>query len=106
MEPAAIAAMLRELAVYYELDGDKHRTFAYDRAARSIEGAKGLHRLIDEGRLQELPGIARILGLTIALETGDAKRFADAGHFASYCRCVKSRLIRQVCVWTRGGRRV
>jgi len=41
-------------------------------------------------RLQELPGIGRILGLTIALETGDAKRFADAGHFASYCRCVKS----------------
>lgn len=41
-------------------------------------------------RLQELPGIAKILGLTIALETGDAKRFADAGHFASYCRCVKS----------------
>lgn len=41
-------------------------------------------------RLQALPGIGKILGLTIALETGDAKRFADAGHFASYCRCVKS----------------
>ena len=41
-------------------------------------------------RLQELPGVGKILGLTIALETGDAKRFADAGHFASYCRCVKS----------------
>lgn len=41
-------------------------------------------------RLQELPGIGRILGLTIALETGDVKRFADAGRFASYCRCVKS----------------
>lgn len=41
-------------------------------------------------RLQELPGIGKILGLTIALETGDAKRFADAGHYASYCRCVKS----------------
>jgi transposase len=41
-------------------------------------------------RLQEMPGIGKILGLTIALETGDAKRFADAGHFASYCRCVKS----------------
>jgi len=41
-------------------------------------------------RLQELPGIAKILGLTIALETGDAQRFADGGHFASYCRCVKS----------------
>ena len=41
-------------------------------------------------RVQELPGIGKILGLTIALETGDAKRFPDAGHFASYCRCVKS----------------
>jgi transposase len=41
-------------------------------------------------RLQSLPGIGRILGLTIALETGDAKRFAGAGNFASYCRCVKS----------------
>ncbi|CAN5918686.1 DNA polymerase/3'-5' exonuclease PolX [soil metagenome] len=57
MEPAAIAAMLRKLAVYYELDGDRHRTFAYDRAAKSIESAKGLQRLLDEGRLEELPGV-------------------------------------------------
>lgn len=42
-------------------------------------------------RLQELPGIGKILGLTIALETGDAQRFAGPGHFASYCRCVSSR---------------
>jgi transposase len=35
-------------------------------------------------------GHRKILGLTIALETGDPKGFADAGHFASYCRCVKS----------------
>lgn len=41
-------------------------------------------------RLQAMPGIGKILGLTIALETGDAKRFAQAGNFASYCRCVKS----------------
>ncbi len=40
--------------------------------------------------LQSLPGIGQILGLTIALETGETSRFADAGHFASYCRCVKS----------------
>jgi transposase len=42
-------------------------------------------------RLQSLPGIGKILGLTIALETGDVRRFARAGNFASYCRCVKSR---------------
>ena len=39
---------------------------------------------------QELPGLGKILGLTIALEAGDAQRFAAAGNFASYCRCVKS----------------
>jgi DNA polymerase (family 10) len=57
MEPATIAALLRELAVYYELDGDRSRTFAYDRAAKAVEAANGLHRLIEEGRLEELPGI-------------------------------------------------
>lgn len=41
-------------------------------------------------RLQAVPGIGKILGLTIALETGDPQRFAEAGNFASYCRCVKS----------------
>ncbi len=41
-------------------------------------------------RVQDVPGIGKILGLTIALETGDPQRFADAGNFASYCRCVKS----------------
>jgi transposase len=41
--------------------------------------------------LQSLPGVGRILGLTITLETGDPARFASAGHYASYCRCVDSR---------------
>ena len=30
------------------------------------------------------------MGLTIMLEVGDIKRFAAAGNYASYCRCVKS----------------
>jgi transposase len=41
-------------------------------------------------RVQELPGVGKILGLTIALETGEPTRFNSAGHFASYARCVKS----------------
>jgi transposase len=41
-------------------------------------------------RLQTVPGIGKILGLTIALETGEVRRFGSAGQFASYCRCVKS----------------
>ena len=66
MDPATIAAQLRELAVYYELDGDKHRAFAYDRAAKSVEAANGLHRLIDEGRLEELPGIGPSIARVVA----------------------------------------
>lgn len=66
MEPATIAAQLREISVYFDLDGDRHRAIAYERAARSIEAANGLHRLIDEGRLEELPyvgpSIARVVG--------------------------------------------
>jgi transposase len=41
--------------------------------------------------LQTIPGIGKILGLTIMLETGDFRRFASAGNFASYCRCVDSK---------------
>jgi DNA polymerase (family 10) len=66
MEPATIAALLRELAVYYELDGDRHRAFAYDRAAKAVEAANGLHRLIEEGRLEELPGVGGSIARVIA----------------------------------------
>lgn len=40
--------------------------------------------------LKQVPGIGNILGLTIMLETGEISRFANAGHYASYCRTVKS----------------
>jgi transposase len=35
-------------------------------------------------------GIGKILGLTIMYEVGEISRFADVGHFASYCRLVKT----------------
>ena len=41
--------------------------------------------------LQTMPGVGRILGLTIMLETVDPQRFAGPGEYASYCRCVDSR---------------
>lgn len=43
--------------------------------------------------LTSIPGIGPILGMTIALETGDIGRFAKVGDYASYCRCVKSERI-------------
>jgi transposase len=41
--------------------------------------------------LQSIKGIGPVLGLTIMLEVGDIHRFAGAGQFASYCRCVDAR---------------
>lgn len=47
----------------------------------------------DYQRLLTISGIGKVLALTIALETGDVARFADAGHFASYARMVDSRRV-------------
>ena len=38
--------------------------------------------------LQTIPGIGKILSLTIMLETGEINRFAKVGNFTSYCRKV------------------
>ena len=40
--------------------------------------------------IQVVPGIGQTLGMTIVLESGDFKRFPNAGCYASYCRAVKS----------------
>ncbi len=40
--------------------------------------------------LLTIPGIGKILGLTIMLEVGDISRFPEVGDYSSYCRCVKS----------------
>jgi transposase len=43
--------------------------------------------------LKTTPGIGDVLATTIMLETGSIARFAGAGHFSSYCRCVESKRI-------------
>jgi len=42
-------------------------------------------------KLLTLPGVGKILGMTITLEVGDIKRFAEPGNFASYCRTVEAK---------------
>jgi transposase len=41
--------------------------------------------------LLTIPGIGKILGLTIMLEVGDIGRFLKVGNYSSYCRCVGSK---------------
>jgi len=40
--------------------------------------------------LLTIPGIGKILGLTIMLEVGNIDRFPEVGNYSSYCRSVKS----------------
>jgi transposase len=42
-------------------------------------------------KLNTIPGVGDILGLTIMLETGEISRFPEVGNYASYCRCVDSK---------------
>jgi len=42
-------------------------------------------------KLLTIPGIGKILGMTITMEVGDIARFKTDGDFASYCRAVDSR---------------
>jgi transposase len=39
------------------------------------------------------PGIGKILGMTILLETGPIERFTQVGHYSSYARCVPTNKI-------------
>ena len=41
-------------------------------------------------RLESLPGVGRILAMTITMEVGDIQRFAGPSNLASYCRAVKA----------------
>jgi transposase len=42
-------------------------------------------------QLLVLPGVGRILAMTIVLESGEFSRFRSSAHYASYCRTVRSR---------------
>ena len=63
-----------------------------DREIRQIEKAVEPRVKLTDGyeRLLNVPGIGRILAMTIRLETGPIARFPGPGNYASYCRAVKT----------------
>ncbi len=64
-----------------------------DQSIERIEKAvlKSAHELPCYRRLNTLPGIGRILGMTITLEVGEIERFKAQGNLASYSRAVDSK---------------
>ena len=86
-----------------KLFSDRHLVFT---AQRNMETIRFLDRIDGEIeqevasqikikkefiKLLTTPGIGNILGLTIMLEVGNIGRFAKAGNYSSYCRCVESK---------------
>jgi len=59
-----------------------------DVVERAVHGQVRLRKSYK--RLVSVPGIGKILALTIMLETGDIRRFARVGNYVSYCRLVGS----------------
>jgi len=55
--------------------------------------------------LMTVPGIQKILALTIMYETGPIERFEKVGNYASYCRCVGSRRLSNEKVKGQGNRK-
>jgi transposase len=66
-----------------------------DQSIARIEKAvlKSARELPCYKRLNTLPGVGRILSLTITMEVGEIKRFKAQGNLASYCRTVDSKRI-------------
>ncbi|MEA3226110.1 MAG: IS110 family transposase [Planctomycetota bacterium] len=55
------------------------------------QGLKMMELRPEYETLLTMPGIGKILGLTIMLETGDINRFAKVGNYTSYCRCARAK---------------
>jgi len=81
-EADQVLAVTSSLAV---LDCLSHQIKALEKSVH-----QRLHHTPAYEQLLTVKGIGPILAQTIALETGDIRRFPTVGNYASYCRCVES----------------
>jgi transposase len=93
MELAEVKTLYRHPAnnliaqIHFEHIGALHRDVALvEKAVLACAGEIPLYE-----KLVTLPGVGKVLGMTITMEVGDIKRFKTDGDFASYCRAVDSR---------------
>ena len=95
--------LLKEDRVSPLLEGNEDLALAGKTSKETIDQlTRQIHRIeasiVQRVELKEsyrylltLPGVGKILALTIMLETGPIDRFAQVGDYASYCRKVPSR---------------
>ena len=95
MEPEEAAALYTHPANQLIAQIQKEHIDSLDQSIRQIEKAvlKVALQQPYYQRLQTIPGVGIILGLTISMEVGNIDRFAGPGQFASYCRTVDAKRI-------------
>jgi transposase len=93
MEPSQAAALYEHPANQLIAKVQKEHIEQLDQSIGRIERAvlQSARDLPYYDKLNTLPGIGKILGMTITMEVGEVERFKSAGNFASYCRAVDSR---------------
>jgi transposase len=92
MEPSQAAALYEHPANQLIAKVQKEHIEGLDKSIGQIEKAvlKSARELPYYDQLNTLPGVGKILGMTITMEVGEIKRFKTSGDFASYCRAVAS----------------
>lgn len=92
LEPSAADALVTSADVALAIDANVSvRQCLDEQIARLEKTVVARVKLRPEFEvLQTIPGVGRILALTIMLEAGPIERFEAVGNFSSYCRCVGS----------------
>ena len=72
-----------DLALIEHLDGQIAELETYLAAQAKVDDLPNFYRL------RTIPGVGKVLALTLLYEIDDIRRFADAGHFLSYARLVR-----------------
>ena len=88
-----VAERFSDPAVQFSVQSDIEMLSHYDKHIRKLEcfleqSAK-VHDANNFFRLQTIPGVGRIIAMTMLYEIHDIKRFSTVGQFLSYCRLVK-----------------
>ena len=93
MEPSQAAALYEHPANQLIARVQKEHIEGLDKSIARIERAvlQAARELPYYDKLNTLPGVGKILGMTITMEVGGIQRFKTAGDFASYCRAVDSK---------------
>lgn len=88
-----VAARFSDPAVAFSVTSDLEMLSHYDDHIRSLERFLEQSAKVDDAnnffRLQTIPGVGRIIAMTMLYEIHDIKRFPQVGDFLSYCRLVK-----------------